>query len=65
MGKENVFMQLNCDDYDEEVSVKPPYWWVEYIDDYGLRHLATVKTKEYLQYLQRNYIVVRVKVVEA
>ena len=40
-------------------------WWVEYIDDYNIKHLTLIQDKVYLQYLQNNYkvtIVENVKV---
>ena len=58
MEKE-IYIQLE----DDEEIIKPPYWWVEYIDDCGYKHLATVKDEIYLKYLQTNYSVISVKVI--
>ena len=60
MEKEKIYIQIEDDE--EEVN-KPPYWWVEYIDDCGYRHLAIVKDETYLKYLQTNYSVISVKVI--
>ena len=32
MEKEKIYIQIEDD---EEQVIKPPYWWVEYIDDCG------------------------------
>ena len=60
MEKEKIYIQIEDD---EEEIIKPPYWWVEYIDDCGYKHLATVKDETYLKYLQTNYSVISVKVI--
>lgn len=57
-------MEMNYYDDDEKVLV-PPYWIVEYIDDYGRRHIATITDKEYLAFLKNRYDVVKIKVIEA
>ena len=59
MEKEKLYIQLD----DEAEIIVPPYWWVEYIDDYGNKHLATIKDEAYLKYLQNNYVVVNIKVI--
>lgn len=46
--------------YDEEEKEKviaPPYYRVMYIDDEGRTHLATIKDKLYLQFLQDRFII--------
>ena len=60
MEKEKIYIQIEDD---EEEVIKPPYWLVEYIDDCGYRHLATIKDETYLKYLQTNYSVISVKVI--
>lgn len=60
MEKEENYIQIEDD---EEEIIKPPYWWVEYIDDYGYKHLATIKDEAYLKYLQTNYSVTSVKAI--
>ena len=55
--------RVNYYDDDERVLI-PPYWTVEYIDDYGRRHIATITDKEYLEFLKDRYDVVRIKVTE-
>ena len=60
MEKEEIYIQIEDD---EEEVIKPPYWWVEYIDDYGHKHLATIKDEAYLKYLQTNYSVISVKAI--
>ena len=60
MEKEKIYIQIEDD---EEEVIKPPYWWVEYIDDYGYKPLATIKDEAYLKYLQTNYSVISVKVI--
>ena len=57
--EKKIYIQLE----DDEEIIKPPYWWVEYIDDYGNKHLATIKDEAYLNYLQNNYVVVNIKVI--
>lgn len=50
------------DYYDEEDEIiKAPYWLIEYTDDYGCKHLATITNKDYLKYLQNNYSVINIK----
>ena len=50
------------DYYDEEDEIiKAPYWLVEYTDDCGYKHLATITNKDYLKYLQDNYSVINIK----
>ena len=43
--KERIF-----DNYDEEREevITPPYYKIMYIDDYGYKHLATIKDINYL-----------------
>lgn len=48
----------------EEEIIKPPYWWVEYVDDIGFKHIATIKDKNYLEYLKDRYNVTIVKIIE-
>ena len=60
MEKEKFYIQYEDD---EDEVIKAPYWLVEYIDDCGYRHLATVKDETYLKYLQTNYSVISVKVI--
>lgn len=50
---------------EEEVVIKPPYWMVEYIDDEGHKHIATIKDKNYLDYLKDRYDIQNIEVVEA
>lgn len=47
--KERIF-----DNYDEEREevITPPYYKIMYIDDYGYKHLATIKDINYLTYLK-------------
>ncbi len=50
------------DYYDEEDEIiKAPYWLIEYTDDCGHKHLATITNKDYLEYLQNNYSVINIK----
>lgn len=49
-------------DEDEEI-IKPPYWRVEYIDDYGYKHLASIINEDYLKYLQDNHCVIDVRLI--
>lgn len=49
----------------EEYILLPPYWWIEYIDDYGQKHIATVKNEEYLNFIESRYIVLVKKAVAA
>ena len=59
-------MRKNYIDLDEDREiVKVPYWRVEYIDDCGYRHLATVQNETCLKFLQTNYSVISVKYIEA
>lgn len=46
---------------DEEVILVPPYWRVEYVDDYGHRHLATIKDEVYLNYLKDRFTIINIK----
>lgn len=50
---------------DDKLEILPPYWWVEYIDDWGAKHIATTKNKGYLTYLEANFRIVEKKVVQA
>lgn len=53
------------DFYDEdEVVLVPPYYVVIYVDDYGYKHIATVKDKVYLAYLKQRFIILECKIVE-
>lgn len=58
MEKEEFYLE-------EEVIIKPPYWWVEYIDECGYRHLAQIKDENYLKYLQDNYLIKDIRIIEA
>ena len=60
MEKEKFYIQYEDD---EDEVIKAPYWWVEYIDDCGYRHLAAVKDETYLKYLQTNYSIISIKVI--
>lgn len=46
---------------EEDEIIKAPYWLIEYTDNYGYKHLATITNKDYLKYLQDNYSVVNIK----
>lgn len=53
------------DFYDEdEVVLVPPYYVVIYVDDYGYKHIATVKDEVYLAYLKQRFIILECKIVE-
>ena len=56
-------MEMNFYDDDERVLV-PPYWMVEYVDDYGRKHIATIADKQYLEFLKERYDVIDIKVIE-
>ena len=56
MEEKNVYIRI-------EESLKSPYWWVEYIDDYGYRHLAKIKDKKNLKFLQSNYSVINIMII--
>lgn len=60
MEKEKNYIQIEDD---EEEIVKPPYWWVEYVDNCGYKHLATIKNETYFKYLQMNYLITNVKII--
>jgi len=45
-------------DIDEKIEILPPYWWVEYVDDWGDKHIATIKNQNYLNYLETNFIII-------
>ena len=32
-----------------------PNWWVEYVDDYSIKHLTPIQNENDLKYLQKNY----------
>ena len=49
----------------EEVNIYPPYWIVMYLDDYGQKHLATVKEEAYLKYLENRYTILDKKLMSA
>ena len=58
-------MEKNYYDYDDDERVLvPPYWIVEYVDDYGRKHIATITDKEYLECLKDRYDVTKVEVIE-
>lgn len=60
--KERIF-----DNYDEEREeiIVPPYYKVMYIDDYGYKHLATIKDINYLAFLKDRFIILECKLVAA
>lgn len=39
--------------------------WVEYTDDYNIKHLVLIKDKFYLKYLQNNYDAIIIENIEA
>jgi len=45
----------------ENKKIKSQQWRVEYIDDCGNKHLATISNQTYLQYLQDNLSVISIK----
>ncbi len=49
---------------DEEMVILPPYWWVEYVDDDGHKHLAAIKDIAYLEYIKTRFTVTTVKAIE-
>ena len=57
MEKNELFIY----EVDEEVILVPPYWRVEYVDDYGHRHLATIKDEVYLNYLKDRFTIINIK----
>ena len=48
-------------DDDEKEVLKAPYYIVFYIDDYGYKHVATIKDESYLHYIRDRFIVVETK----
>ena len=36
-------------------------WWVEYIDDYDIKHLTSIRNKDDLDFLQNNYRIVNIE----
>lgn len=50
---------------ENEQNVSIPNWWVEYIDDYNIKHLTPVQDINSLQYLQNNYYATIVRYKEA
>lgn len=40
---------------EDEVIVLPPYWLIMYIDDQGQKHIATIKDKNYLIFIESRY----------
>lgn len=49
---------------EEEIIILPPYWWVEYVDDCGQKHIATVKDKNYVDYLKETYEIIEEKIIQ-
>lgn len=49
---------------DEELILLPPYWIVEYIDSSNEKHLANVKNKGYLFYLESNFRILEKKLIK-
>ena len=45
--------------------ITPPYYKIIYIDDYGYKHLATIKDINYLTYLKDRFIILECKLVAA
>ena len=48
---------------EEEYIVLPPYWFVMYLDDQGQKHIATIKDKDYLFFIENRYCVLEKRVV--
>lgn len=49
-------------EYEEEKEIIiPPYYMVTYLDDYGYKHLATIKDTNYLSFLKDRFIVLECK----
>ena len=61
--EEKIKELFNYDEEEEDI-LKPPYWWVDYTDNCGDRHLATIKDETYLKNLQNNYVINTIKRIE-
>lgn len=53
--KEQEIKINNLYDEEELEVLLPPYYKVMYVDDYGYKHLATVKDINYLEYLRNRF----------
>ena len=58
MEKEKIYIEE-----EEENIVKAPFWWVEYVDDCGHKHIASIKNKDYVDFLKKTYLVNEIKVI--
>ena len=43
----------------------PPYWFVIYVDDYGQKHIAEIKEKQALEFIEDRYVVIEKNAVAA
>ena len=50
---------------EDEINILPPYWFVIYKDDYGQKHIATIKNKEYLIFIENRYFVLEKRIIMA
>lgn len=49
----------------EEEILLPPYWFIIYVDDYGQKHIAEIKEKQALEFIEDRYVVIEKKAVAA